>query len=95
MENLRLGATYFQNEFENLIISVPAPRRFYSTLQTPVEVATLGVETFATWTPLPDLTLQAIYTWLPVAEDLVNISVCCAAPAHGQPQCQLSFPETL
>lgn len=55
---VQVGVTYFQNEFRNLI-TYPFP--------TPINVGrakTLGLETFASWTPLPDLSLRATYTWL-------------------------------
>jgi vitamin B12 transporter len=69
---VRLGATYFQNEFDNLIISVPAPPPFYSMLENAGKARTLGVETFGSWTPVTNLTLRGTFTWMPVAQDLSN-----------------------
>lgn len=57
---VKLGVTYFQNEFKDLINGFP-----------PVNVQrarTLGLENFATWTPVPELSLRLSYTWL-AAED--------------------------
>jgi vitamin B12 transporter len=69
---VRFGATYFQNDFDNLIISVPAPPPYYSTLANAGQARTLGVETFAAWTVMTNLTLRGNFTWLPVAQDLSN-----------------------
>lgn len=61
---LQVGATYFQNEFDDLIqFAYPAP---VNTGQA----ETMGVESFAMWTPVADLTVHGSYTWLPRAEDL-------------------------
>ncbi|MCX6895052.1 MAG: TonB-dependent receptor [Verrucomicrobia bacterium] len=51
----RIGATFFHNDFDNLIAGFP-----------PANVSrarTFGVENFATWTPVTNLTLRAAYTW--------------------------------
>lgn len=69
---VHFGATYFQNDFDNLIISVPAPPPYYSTLANAGQARTLGVETFASWSPVTNLTLRGTFTWMPVAEDLSN-----------------------
>ncbi len=53
---VRVGATFFHNDFDNLISGFP-----------PMNVSrarTLGLETFADWTPLTNLTARAGYTWL-------------------------------
>jgi vitamin B12 transporter len=61
---LTLGATYFQNEFDNLIqFANPAP-------VNTGRAETIGVETFATWVPITNLTFRGAYTWMPRAEDL-------------------------
>jgi vitamin B12 transporter len=62
-EKLRFGATFFHNDFDNLI----AASGF--SLANVDRARTLGVETFVTWTPLTNVTLRAAYTWLE-AEDL-------------------------
>jgi vitamin B12 transporter len=59
-----IGATYFQNEFDNLIqFAYPAP---VNTGQA----ETIGVETFATWQPMTNLVFRGAYTWMPRAEAL-------------------------
>ena len=60
---LTVGATYFQNEFDNLIqFAFPAP-------VNTGKAETIGVETFATWQPMANLVFRGAYTWMPVAED--------------------------
>lgn len=70
---VRFGATFFQNDFDNLINGFP-----------PVNVAqarTLGVETFATWSPCTNLTFRAAYTWLD-AVDLATDLHLTRRPVH-------------
>lgn len=62
---LRVGANYFQNQFDNLITYDPAK---YMPMNVQ-KAETIGVESFATWTPLTPLTVRGSYTWLPTAED--------------------------
>lgn len=62
-EKLRVGATFFHNDFDNLI----AASGF--SLANVNRARTLGVETFATWTPLKNVAFRAAYTWLDT-EDL-------------------------
>jgi vitamin B12 transporter len=55
-DKFRVGATFFHNDFDNLISGFP-----------PANVnraRTMGLETFAGWSPLTNLTLRASYTWL-------------------------------
>lgn len=62
-DKLRIGATYFQNRYEDLI-------QFVYPLPVNVGKAeTLGMETFATWLPVSNLTVRGAYTWLPLAEN--------------------------
>ncbi len=65
---LRIGATYFQNEFDNLI-----GRSATTNVLVNIDRArTMGVETFATWTPLTNLIVRGTYTWLADAQDLIT-----------------------
>jgi len=78
-KKLRIGATYFQNEFNHLIGSS-------TTTNIPVNIdlaETLGVETFATWTALTNLTVRGAYTWLPVAEDRTSNQRLLRRPEHS------------
>ncbi|MCX7886039.1 MAG: TonB-dependent receptor [Verrucomicrobiae bacterium] len=61
---LRFGATYFQNEYDDLIVLDA-----FWVPQNIDKARTIGVENFVTWMPVPELTLRGSYTWLPVAED--------------------------
>ena len=52
---------------------------------TPINVGrakTLGLETFAVWTPLPDLSLRATYTWL-TAENVATGNRLPRRPEHN------------
>jgi vitamin B12 transporter len=74
---LRIGATYFQNEFDDLIqAAYPAP-------VNTGRAETIGMETFATWTPTTNLTLRGTYTWLPRAEDLNANERLIRRPEHN------------
>ena len=78
-KKLRVGATYFQNEFNHLIGSS-------TTTNIPVNInlaETLGVETFATWTALTNLTVRGAYTWLAVAEDRTTNQRLLRRPEHS------------
>jgi vitamin B12 transporter len=72
-KTLRFGATFFHNDFDQLIDNFP-----------PVNVSrarTLGVETFASWSPLTNVTLRTAYTWLD-AEDLSADMRLIRRPEH-------------
>jgi vitamin B12 transporter len=71
---LRFGATFFHNDFNDLISGLP-----------PMNVnraRTLGLETFASWLPLTNLTLRAAYTWLD-AKDLDTGGQLIRRPKHN------------
>lgn len=71
---LKVGATYFHNEFKDLINGFP-----------PVNVnraKTLGLENSVAWTPVPELMLRASYTWL-TAEDVATGSRLDRRPEHS------------
>ena len=56
---LRFGVTFFHNNYDNLIQS--------SVTFEPENIGrarTFGLENFASWTPLTNLTIRAAYTWL-------------------------------
>lgn len=55
-DHLRVGATFFHNDFDNLIVGFK-PRNVD-------RARTEGVESFVTWTPCTNVTLHAGYTWL-------------------------------
>jgi vitamin B12 transporter len=75
--NFRFGATYFQNELDDLIqFAFPAP------LNTG-KAETAGIETFASWIPITNLTLRSAYTWMPVAEDRVADARLVRRPEHA------------
>ncbi|MHB8836617.1 MAG: TonB-dependent receptor plug domain-containing protein [Candidatus Methylomirabilia bacterium] len=62
---LQVGASWFHNDFDNLIA-------FSTTSFRPENIAearTAGLETFLQWAPLAGLTVNGTYTWLSVAED--------------------------
>ncbi|MGD0017479.1 MAG: TonB-dependent receptor [Verrucomicrobiia bacterium] len=67
-DKLRIGATYFQNEFDNLIGSSATT----NVLVNVKRARTMGVETFVAWIPLTNLTVRATYTWLADAKDLTT-----------------------
>ena len=61
----KIGTTWFQNEFRNLItFAFPAPTNVG-------RARTRGLENFAQFSPLTNLTLRATYTWLST-ENLVT-----------------------
>ncbi len=71
---LKVGATYFQNEFKDLINGFP-----------PVNVnraKTLGMENSVSWIPVPELTLRASYTWL-TAKDVATGMRLDRRPEHS------------
>ncbi len=72
---LRFGATFFHNNFDNLI----APSGF--TIKNVSRARTLGIESFVSWMPLTNLTLRAAYTWLD-AEDLTSGDRLIRRPEH-------------
>ncbi len=73
---LRVGANYFQTEFNNLIqYAVTNSFTWAGTMMNVQQAQTIGVETFATWTPVKDLLVRGSYTWLPTAEgDVIDPS---------------------
>lgn len=73
---LRVGVTYFQNEFDDLIVNAsPAPLNIG-------KARTFGVESFAAWMPLTNLTLRGSYTWLD-ARDTANDQRLIRRPEHS------------
>lgn len=74
-KKLQVGATFFHNDFDNLI----AASGF--SLANVDRARTLGVETFVTWTPLTNMTLRAAYTWLD-SEDLKTGLALQRRPEH-------------
>jgi vitamin B12 transporter len=76
-QKLRVGATFFHNDFDDLIGSG-------LMLLTPVNInraRTLGIETFVSWMPLTNLTFRAAYTWLDT-EDLTSGDRLLRRPEH-------------
>ncbi|MGD0651106.1 MAG: TonB-dependent receptor [Verrucomicrobiia bacterium] len=86
---LHVGATYFQNEFNNLIGSGVVTNivgGFTNIFSGPLNIGkaeTLGVETFATWTPFTNVTVRGAYTWLAVAEDRTTNQRLLRRPEHS------------
>lgn len=76
-EKLRVGATYFHNDFDNLI----AP--FGLSLTNVDRARTFGVETFAAWTPLTNVTLRAAYTWLDTEDLKTGLRLLRRPEHHG------------
>jgi vitamin B12 transporter len=62
---LQVGATWFHNDFDNLIAYSPTSFR----PENIAEARTAGLEAFVQWAPTAALTLTGAYTWLDVAED--------------------------
>jgi vitamin B12 transporter len=62
---IRLGTSYFQNEFDDLIQYDPAT----FTINNIGKARTVGVESFAAFSPIQYLSLRASHTWLPIAEE--------------------------
>jgi vitamin B12 transporter len=73
---LRVGATLFHNDFDDLI----APSGF--TIKNVSRARTLGIETFVRWMPLTNLTFRAAYTWLD-AKDLTSGDRLIRRPEHS------------
>jgi vitamin B12 transporter len=63
-KKVQFGSTYFQNEYDNLIVFV------FPRAENVAKARTVGVENFVAWMPVPALTLRGSYTWMPIAEDL-------------------------
>jgi vitamin B12 transporter len=76
---LRIGATYFQNEFDNLI----GRNSTTNVLININRAQTIGAETFVAWTPLTNLTVRATYTWLADAQDLTTSQRLLRRPEHS------------
>jgi vitamin B12 transporter len=76
---LRVGATYFQNDFDNLITTVTST----NILVNVGRAQTLGMETFAVWMPLTNLTLRTAYTWLADAQDQIAGKRLLRRPEHS------------
>jgi vitamin B12 transporter len=75
---LRLGATFFHNDFDNLI-------QYSGMTFAPENIGrarTFGVETFATWQVLTNLTAHATYTWLD-SENLDTGAELVRRPEHS------------
>jgi vitamin B12 transporter len=68
-DKLRLGVTYFHNEYDDLIISqFPAD----PPLANVGKAKSFGIESFVVWVPTPELTLRAAYTWMDAENRLTN-----------------------
>jgi vitamin B12 transporter len=76
---LRLGATYFQNEFNNLI----GRNATTNVLININRAQTLGAEIFVTWMPSTNLTVRGAYTWLADAQDLATSQRLLRRPEHS------------
>jgi len=79
---LRVGANYFQNEITDLIKYTPTGP-FTGTMMNIQQAQTIGIESFATYNPIKDLTLRAAYTWLPTAEDQGTNQRLTRRPRHS------------
>ena len=76
---LRFGATFYHNNFDNLIQYVSNP--FFAP-ENVARARTFGVETFVAWQPLTNLTARASYTWLS-AENLDASTELIRRPEHS------------
>jgi vitamin B12 transporter len=65
---LQVGATWFQNKFDNLISYSAASQR----PENIAEAKTAGLEGFVQWSPTAALSLSGAWTWLSVAEDTLT-----------------------
>jgi vitamin B12 transporter len=86
---MQVGATWFRNDFDNLIA--------YSTTSfRPENIAkarTAGIESFVQWVPVDALTLSAAYTWLATAEDRTSGERLLRRPEHtGSVGAHYRFP---
>lgn len=63
-DKISLSATYFENDFENLIKNKPiAPGSFIYTYGNVKEAKTKGIEIGATWQPVENFNLSSSYTY--------------------------------
>jgi vitamin B12 transporter len=76
---LRFGATFFHNDFDNLIQYVGAPAFAPENVG---RARTLGVETFVAWQPLTNLTARGSYTWTDT-KNLDTGAELLRRPAHS------------
>jgi len=76
---LRFGATFFHNNFDNLIQYVGFPAYAPENI---ARARTFGVETFVAWQVLTNLTARVSYTWLN-SEDLATGSELLRRPEHN------------
>ena len=80
LENkLRFGATFFHNDFDNLIQYVGNP---YFAPENVGRAQTYGVETFVAWQVLTNLTARGSYTWLHT-ENLATGAQLVRRPEHA------------
>ena len=86
---LQVGATWFNNEFDNLIQWSPASYR----MENVAKARTSGLETFLQWAPTAALALNASYTWLATAEDEETGARLDRRPEHsGSVAAHYRFP---
>jgi len=76
---LQVGATWFRNDFDNLIQWSSAAQR----MENVAEARTDGLETFLQWLPTASLSVSGSYTWLATAEDRTTGERLLRRPEHS------------
>jgi vitamin B12 transporter len=81
---LQLGATWFRNDFDNLIQWAPsAVGPWGGRMENVAEARTDGIEAFVQWLPAEGLSVSGSYTWLRTAEDKDSGDRLLRRPEHS------------
>jgi vitamin B12 transporter len=82
---VQFGATYFDNDIDNLITINDAGTSF----QNVGKATTYGVESFIAYTPWEPLTLRADYTFFIAKNDILDQELL-RRPKQGEPKCRVA-----
>lgn len=81
---LQVGATWFRNDFDNLIQWTPsASEPWGGRMENVAEARTDGLEAFVQWLPTAALSVSGSYTWLRTAEDRTTGERLLRRPEHS------------
>ena len=91
---LQVGATWFRNDFDNLIQWSPAPDQPEGgRMENVAEARTDGIEAFLQWLPTASLSVSGSYTWLRTAENRTTGGRLLRRPEHsGSVSASYRFP---